>query len=60
LSTFTSALTADSLFDTLLDYRWRTLGRHSHDSLWLEQSEDPTALDGRRPLDFSGLDDLVG
>ena len=53
-------LAADSLFDHLWDAGWRTQGRHGRDSLWLERSEEPAALDGPAPLDFSGLDDLVG
>ena len=48
---------AESLFDALWGRGWRTLGRRSPHSLWLERAEEP---DGPAPLDFDGLDDVVG
>jgi hypothetical protein len=49
---------ADRLFDAFWDKGWRTLGRHSRASLWLERSDDAPSPIGPAPLDLGDLCDL--
>jgi mannose-6-phosphate isomerase class I len=39
-----SSCAADRLFDHLWDQGWRTLGRRSANSIWLERADDDESL----------------